>query len=330
MEYKANSGIWGTMFGVPCIVADNFLKLADGSQIKVLLYLLRFSGRNCTADEIALNTGIEKNEVQNAVVFWQKVNVLTPDSTPQNWNDTQTNESTPSETAKRPDDEHERSEEQSEAERSKPPKKPELMPSDISKIILENPDIKELCQLAETHLGPLNYTQQNSLIWIYSNLGLKKEVILVLVSYCATINKTYPNYIEKIACKWSDEGINTLELAEQTVNELSDSNDFYSRIKSIFNMARNLTSNEKETADYWRKCNFSFDLITYAYELTVENINKVSFKYTNSILERWKSRGVTSIAEAKTAKSARGNKGYRFDYSDGIDDDDDEYKKFGK
>ena len=58
MEFKANCGVWGTMFGVPCVVADNFLKLATGEQLKVLLYILRCSGRNCSDEEIALNTGI--------------------------------------------------------------------------------------------------------------------------------------------------------------------------------------------------------------------------------------------------------------------------------
>jgi len=53
VDFKTNSGIWGTMFGVPCIVADNFLKLATGEQIKVLLYILRCSGKNCT-DELIL------------------------------------------------------------------------------------------------------------------------------------------------------------------------------------------------------------------------------------------------------------------------------------
>ena len=58
MDYKVNSGIWGTMFGVPCIVADNLLKIADESQIKVLLYLLRHSEKNLTAEEISANTPI--------------------------------------------------------------------------------------------------------------------------------------------------------------------------------------------------------------------------------------------------------------------------------
>ena len=58
MEFKANCGIWGTMFGVPYIVADNFLKLASGDHIKVLLYLLRCSGRAVTNEEISANTGV--------------------------------------------------------------------------------------------------------------------------------------------------------------------------------------------------------------------------------------------------------------------------------
>ena len=53
MEFKVNSGMWGMMFGVPCIVADNFLKLADEAQIKTLIYVLRNNNRICTSDEIA-------------------------------------------------------------------------------------------------------------------------------------------------------------------------------------------------------------------------------------------------------------------------------------
>ena len=86
MEFKANCGIWGTMFGVPCIVADNFLKLASGQQIKVLLYLLRNSGKDCTAEEVASGTGSTVQEVNEAVAFWEQVNVFSatnPDRTAQ-------------------------------------------------------------------------------------------------------------------------------------------------------------------------------------------------------------------------------------------------------
>ena len=80
MELKANCGVWGSMFGVPCIVADNFLKLATGEQIKVLIYILRNSGRELTSEEIAMNTGITPQQAEDAVLFWQQANVLTPDT----------------------------------------------------------------------------------------------------------------------------------------------------------------------------------------------------------------------------------------------------------
>ena len=77
MEFKVNSGIWGSMFGVPNIVADNFLKLATGEQIKVLLYLLRCSGKVCSAEEIAINTGVSSQQAAEAILFWQQANILT-------------------------------------------------------------------------------------------------------------------------------------------------------------------------------------------------------------------------------------------------------------
>lgn len=70
MEFKVNSGVWGTMFGVPAIVADNFLKLASAEQIKVLLYVLRHSGNMCSDEEIAVNTGTTPAQVVDAMLFW--------------------------------------------------------------------------------------------------------------------------------------------------------------------------------------------------------------------------------------------------------------------
>ena len=78
MEFKVNCGIWGAMFGVPSIVADNFLKLATGGQIKVLLYLLRCSGKMCSTEDISANTGVSAEEAEEAVLFWQQANVLSP------------------------------------------------------------------------------------------------------------------------------------------------------------------------------------------------------------------------------------------------------------
>ncbi|MBR6669386.1 MAG: DnaD domain protein, partial [Ruminococcus sp.] len=76
MEFKVNSGMWGMMFGVPCIVADNFLKLASEAQIKTLIYILRNNNRICTSEEISRAVGITSEQADEAILFWEQANLL--------------------------------------------------------------------------------------------------------------------------------------------------------------------------------------------------------------------------------------------------------------
>ena len=299
MEFKANCGIWGTMFGVPCIVADNFLKLASGQQIKVLLYLLRNSGKDCTAEEVASGTGSTVQEVNEAVAFWEQVNVFSatnPDRTAQETSVPAAFPMTAPGKAVIPA-----------AEQTEPAEKPKNMkhqkqnlnPQEISKRLADSPDIAALKDAVENLLVGLNHTRLNSLIWMYDYLGLKTEVIYTLIKYCYDIGKTNQGYIDSIASNWAENDINTLKDAQEKVTEMLASHDFCKRIAKTFCMARNLTSNEREIADKWQLNGYSFELIEYAYELTVEKIEKPSFKYIDAILERWKQDGLTTVSEVK-------------------------------
>ncbi len=295
MEFKTNSGIWGTMFGVPCIVADNFLKLASDGQIKVLLYILRCSGRAVSAEEISVNTGVAPEQAADAVMFWQQANVLTSDmavlkSTVKIQPEKQLQASVAEgETNVRTD--------------AAPPKKTLISPSEISSIICENADIAELFKIAETILGPLNPSMQNSLIWMFNYLGLKKEVILILIGYCAEINKSNASYIEKIASSWAEKEINTLETATAEVERLNSAHTFEGEIKRLFELRQNPTANQKKFISQWQDSGYSAELIHYAYEKTVEQINKVSFEYINKILISWNESGYRSPEEVKSAEN---------------------------
>lgn len=302
MNFKANSGIWGTMFGVPCIVADNFLKLATGEQLKVLLYILRCSGRSCTDEEIALNTGVSPQQAADAVMFWQQVNVLSPDSAAaENSNimfappvSVNPNTAAPQKQSATP---------QEDKATALPRRKQNMTPSEISKMMKDSADISELFKTAEGCLGTLTHTQQNSLIWMYTYLGLKKEVIITLLAYCVSIEKTNVSYIEKVACEWSENEINTLSAAQDRVSIMSEAREFSAKIKKTFNMSRQPTANEREIIALWKQNGYSFELIQYAYELTIERIDKISFKYINVILENWKNNGYTTVKHVKEAES---------------------------
>lgn len=302
MDYKVSSGIWGTMFGVPAIVADNFLKLATEEQIKVLIYILRNSGRSCTDGEISENTGVPVQQISDSIAFWQQVNVLTSEKNtiiqPQNMGIMTSQSDVVSETQK--------TEQISSAHKVKiepSARKQNLKPSEISLLMQDSAEISQLLKMAESIMGILGHTQQNSLIWMYSYLGLKIEVIITLLSYCVSIEKNNFSYIEKIAASWSENEINTLDAAQEEVTRMRNSRDYVGQLMKIFEMKRRPTAKQLEIADQWRKIGFSMELIHYAYEKTIEQIDKLSFEYINKILLSWRDSGYASVSDVKNSES---------------------------
>ena len=75
--------------------------------------------------------------------------------------------------------------------------------------------------------------------------------------------------------------------------------DYSGQIMKMFQMNRRPTSKQEEYILEWQKNNYSFELINYAYEITVEKINQLNFKYINTILESWAKSGYTTIQEIK-------------------------------
>ena len=296
MDFRANSGIWGTMFGVPCIVADNFLKLATGEQIKVLLYILRCSGKDCTDGEIALNTGITPQAASDAILFWQQVNVLTADA--HNASPAQSQIISPPPTQPR------EAAPPVEKAVNAPRKKTTLSGTEIAGLMKDSSDISELLKTAEGVFGIINHTQQNSLIWMYTYLGLKKEVIITLISYCASIGKTNSAYIEKIACAWSENEINTLNAAQEEVSRMSASREYTAQVMRAFEMNRRPTAKQADFIAQWKKNGFTIELMHYAYEKTIEQIDRLSFEYINKILLSWRDSGFVSVQDVKNAESA--------------------------
>lgn len=305
MNFKANSGIWGTMFGVPCVVADNFLKLATGEQIKVLLYILRCSGRDCTDEEIAVNTGISPQQAADAVMFWQQVNVLSPESSSAAAavNDIMSAPTAlPNSSSAAP--QPQKADVSAEAKENLiTRRKQNMTPSEISQLMKDSADISELFKTAESCLGTLTHTQQNSLIWMYTYLGLKKEVIITLLAYCVSIEKTNVSYIEKIACDWSENEINSLNAAQEEVSRMASSREYTVQIMRAFEMKRRPTAKQLEIIAQWKSIGFSIELIHYAYEKTIEQIDKLSFEYINKILLSWRDSGYTTVKQVKDAES---------------------------
>ncbi len=80
MDYTVNLGCWGSIFAVPTDVVDKYLKIAGSAQLKVLLYILRRSGEQFSARDIASALNMDQFDVKDCVEFWSSFGVIAVNS----------------------------------------------------------------------------------------------------------------------------------------------------------------------------------------------------------------------------------------------------------
>ncbi len=318
MEYFLNAGILGGIFAVPDTVVDNYIKLANEAGIKVLLYVLRNSNQNLSASEIASALNISENQVEEAFVFWENANVL-PRSRPAEATAERVKVTVKPVASVSPAPEtvpvpQKKTVQQERADYN-------INPSEIAERVESSEDIKCLFTMSEQAFArPLTHTEQRGLIWIHDYLGLSTEVLLMLTAFCISAEKGNIKYIEAVAADWAEREINTLELAQNEIKRLEESQGFNRKIMKLFGMNRKPTSKQQTFIDTWKEKGYSLELIEYAYEKTVESIDKLNFPYLNKILENWYAQGFKTKAQIDEYKRPDSNSSQNKDYSFDLDE----------
>ena len=152
-------------------------------------------------------------------------------------------------------------------------------------------------------------------------LGLPVEVLNVLIHYCVERGRSSgagrtPSMrsMEKEAYHWADLQINTLEKAAAYIQH---KNAWGARLNELCRLlgitGRRLTPTEERYLQAWTEMGFANDAISLAYEKTCENTGGLTWKYMNSILERWNGQGLytTDQIRALDRKPAAHKGGYQ-------------------
>lgn len=288
MTITIKNNAWCSMFGVPTCVVDQYLKLATPSQLKVLLYLLRNGSQSMEAAQVAEALNLTAELVEEAVLFWQQTDLF--DKEP---------EEKPVPTAPQPVAAMQRS--SSEVQ---------LQPTEMAAAIRTSGDLQTLFRMTEQQLGrPINHMEQRSLVWLHDYLGFQSDMILTVLGYCYSVDKSSIAYAERILIDWWNQGITTLQQAQSTIKQMEQSRTYLSRIMKLFEMHRNPTPKQKEYIEQWQQKNIPFDLIRYAYEKTIEQTDKLSFPYINRILTVWADAGFQNRLEVDTHDKLEQNSG---------------------
>ena len=293
---------------VPNLFIDHYMPAANGSYVKVYLYLLRcLSG---AAKPFTLSTAADaldetEKDILRALSYWEKNNVISlikeQDSlTGITLLDLNVEPILPQQNAPLAGTvisiEKYRRENHTETVSEDIYQRPVYTEFQLE-TLRQGSDMSMILDAIEVYLGRLLTPQDLSLVAFLSDkLGFSGDLILHLYEYCIGKNKKKWEYIEKVAISWHQEGIDTVEKAQE-YSLLYDT--CFNVVNKVFSLGRMPIGPERDFIRKWSSWKLSTELLEEACNRTIMNISKPDFKYADRILESWHKAGVRTLAEVK-------------------------------
>lgn len=168
---------------------------------------------------------------------------------------------------------------------------------DEIQLLGKNMDVQEILFVTERYIGrPLSSTESNSVLYWYDYMRMSADLIEYLVEYCVENGHKSIHYMNKVAERWVNDGIRTVDDAKGSDSIFDKA---YRAVTTNFGISgRNLTPPERKYLDTWTKqYGFSEDLIAEACKRTILKTGRGSFQYADSILSSWKKSKATSLED---------------------------------
>lgn len=292
MGYRINPDLWKGVFAVPNEIVDGYIKLASESRLKILLCLLRYSEVDLSLEQLSELTGIDNTaDIEDSLLFWENRGVISKNGA----------EFSPvTLTAQKPSLSDEAA-----AARAHLKSETVFPPKEIASAIKGDKAVKYLFGVFEELAGrPTKHAERNTLMILIDEIQLPCEVAVMLVRYCFSIDKPSPSYMKSVALDWYNNGIDTLDKAEERIKYLSDKIHFENKLKKKFGMTSAFSARQKEMIEEWSKLGLSDSLFDAAYDATLNGTGKLSFPYMDKILRKWHSEGITDPSMLQNKKKS--------------------------
>ena len=268
---------------------DNYILKSKPEYVMVYLYAYRHRTEDNVPDAIAISDGLcmDISKVTDAIEYWCKLgfDIFTIKKFPPK------------------------------------PDKTKYSAMDIAKMAEKDSELATLYEMTENIMCKvLSPNNQQTLFWMYNDLGMSTPMIVYMLNYSKKIDKCNMRYIEKLAFELSEKGIYTYEDVVKYISDLERTATYEQRLKKLFGLDRSFISTEKPIVEIW--CNEikpTKDELLRAYEICIERIGKFSVKYINAILTNWieekknKPNGKTTVPTPKATKFSN------FEHRSGID-----------
>ncbi|MBQ7751344.1 MAG: DnaD domain protein [Clostridia bacterium] len=270
---------------VPFDFIENHLPGANATFVKIYIYLLMLGEKKEVKSfkEIAETLGILESDLVNAVEYWQENGLIFADGENVCFGKADINHE--------PIQKHDYAEEEVSETQS------------IAEAISSNAELSDMFMLAQEILGKtITENDMQTIYWLYQDLKMPIEVILLLIEYCVSKGKNRISYIEKVAVSWNEMGLNNVEAVTNYLKSEEQKTGFLYSVRRLMGIAdRNLSQIEEQYLTKWHnEFMMSEEMIALAYEYCIIQTAKLSFPYMDKIITRWHTEGITTVADAET------------------------------
>ena len=314
LEIKWNIENVADVFILPNEVVDRYLRLAGAMQLKVLLWLARTGKRVFNPEECSAGIGQPAAVCEDALQYWLETGVLKWEGAPScqvpvsaalpqhKEKETATVPETPR-PVKQVRDSGQQSLGKIDSAEEKPAAAAHARPAAVKpqmKEVLEeerqSADFAYLLQTASARLGKaISPGDMQTLLYLYRDVALPAEVILMVIEYAMSRNKASMRYVESVALSWADQGIDTMAAVEQHLLREKRREQAWKTVCALLGVELSGTMGQKETAERWL-FDWQLDerLIRMAGDECRDKAKKFSIGYIDKVLEHWRLDGLTT------------------------------------
>ena len=228
--YRVNATLISNVF------LENFLADANSDYIRVYLYIMWKNNQILNTNQIADELNLTINDVERAIKFWIKKEVIDESFLIQ---------------AKDKNEKVEKIDNDNVELNTK---------NDNNKILKLNNNViknqeeidialKDIVKFAENMLPAISSQQYELFSQLYTDFNMSIEVIQYLIEYCVEQKKITSSYMKKIAISWYEQGIDSEESARNFVEQYNQNKKLLVSKAKIKNKKIE-KSNNNEKIDY--------------------------------------------------------------------------------
>jgi DnaD/phage-associated family protein len=298
LAFRLNPTVWENVFAVPSSIVERHIKLCSGVSLKLLLVILCCPNSAQTESELSKRLNLPISDVLDALNYWIESGVLLSESntdTSISVKASKTNGQTSIGKEIEPNIAPEN--------KTAPPKtaRQAYSRSELVSVIQSDKILSALVEESQGVMGKVfTSADLDCLVGLYSYYGLSAHYILTLLHFCVVIGKKSMGYAESVAAGWMSEGIDD-DTVDRHVDRMLRKRSAEGKVRTAFGLDRALVAREREMIERWFfTFRFDMDMILLAYEITIERIGKLAFRYIDKILENWHQQGIKTIEQAKS------------------------------